>query len=201
MEDLKIEVGDHVIINTGGRLKWADRNMATIKEFNDPNLVVVQIDDMDTKIPPYGLATVFDYEIRPIETSEKAPKTDPVNHPSHYTDGKYECIDYLEARGFTRDGYLFNAVKYISRAGKKDPEKYEEDIQKAIWYLDRKIKSLDPKHILDQIEKVNTSDYIRDKGLEGTLRGIALELIDSGNFKLAAKILQIELDTHDKHSF
>ena len=193
-----MEIGDRVTIDTNGRLKWADHNMATIKEFNDPNLVVVQIDDMDTKIPPYGLATVFDYEISQIPRID-TPETDPVNHPSHYTDGKYECIDYIEARGFNRDGYLFNAVKYISRAGKKDPEKYEEDIQKAIWYLDRKIKSLDPKHILDRIEKINTSNYIQDKGLEGTLRGIALELIDSGNFKLASKILRIELDTHDKH--
>ena len=193
-----MKIGDRVTIDTNGRLKWADHNMATIKEFNDPNLVVVQIDDMDTKIPPYGLATVFDYEISQIPRID-TPETDPVNHPSHYTDGKYECIDYIEARGFNRDGYLFNAVKYISRAGKKDPEKYEEDIQKAIWYLDRKIKSLDPKHILDRIEKINTSNYIQDKGLEGTLRGIALELIDSGNFKLASKILRIELDTHDKH--
>ncbi|WP_270433490.1 DUF3310 domain-containing protein [Anaerostipes hominis (ex Lee et al. 2021)] len=35
---------------------------------------------------------------------------------------------------------LGNAVKYISRAGKKDPEKYKEDLQKAMWYLDREIK-------------------------------------------------------------
>ena len=30
---------------------------------------------------------------------------------------------------------LGNAVKYISRAGKKDPDKYIEDLQKAVWYL------------------------------------------------------------------
>lgn len=195
-----MEVGNRVIINTNGRLKWADRNMATIKEFNDPNLVVVQIDGMDTKIPPYGMATVFDYEIRPIETTEEAPKTDPVNHPSHYTDGKYECIDYLESRGFTQDGYLFNAVKYISRAGKKDPEKYEEDIQKAIWYLNRKTQSFD-ENGFHRKEKISTSDYIQDKGLDGTLPGIALELIDCRNYSLAAKVLQMELDTHNKHSF
>lgn len=195
-----MEIGDRVTIDTSGRLKWADRNMATIKEFNDPNLVVVQIDGMDTKIPPYGMATVFDYEIRPIETAEEAPKTDPVNHPSHYTDGKYECIDYLESRGFTQDGYLFNAVKYISRAGKKDPEKYEEDIQKAIWYLNRKTQSFDENGV-HRKERISTSDYIQDKGLDGTLPGIALELIDCRNYSLAAKVLQMELDTHNKHSF
>ena len=58
-----------------------------------------------------------------------------VNHPSHYTDGKIEVIDYIEDKnlGF----HLGNAVKYISRAGKKDKSKTAEDIKKAIWYLNR----------------------------------------------------------------
>lgn len=65
------------------------------------------------------------------------PKPDPVNHPSHYTDGKIEVIDYIEDKGL---GYhLGNAVKYISRAGKKDPAKYIEDLKKAVWYLNREI--------------------------------------------------------------
>lgn len=61
---------------------------------------------------------------------------DPVNHPSHYCDGGIETIDYIEAKQL---GYhLGNAVKYISRAGKKGPA--EEDIKKAIWYLERYLK-------------------------------------------------------------
>jgi len=35
---------------------------------------------------------------------------------------------------------LGNAVKYISRAGKKDPEKYVEDLKKARFYIDYEIK-------------------------------------------------------------
>jgi len=43
---------------------------------------------------------------------------DPVNHPSHYTDGNIEVIDFIEDKKF---GYcLGNAIKYISRAGKKN---------------------------------------------------------------------------------
>lgn len=43
--------------------------------------------------------------------------TDSVNHPSHYNDGKIEVIDFIEDKGL---GFcLGNAVKYISRAGKK----------------------------------------------------------------------------------
>ena len=65
---------------------------------------------------------------------------DPVEHPGHYTDGGIEVIDYIEAKGF---GYhLGNAVKYISRAGKKDPAKTIEDLEKAVWYIRRKIELL-----------------------------------------------------------
>ena len=35
---------------------------------------------------------------------------------------------------------LGNAVKYISRTGKKDPAKFREDLEKAIWYLNRELK-------------------------------------------------------------
>lgn len=63
--------------------------------------------------------------------------SDNVNHPSHYTDGNIEVIDFIEDKKLNY--HLGNAVKYISRAGKKDPEKYTEDLQKAVWYLQREI--------------------------------------------------------------
>ena len=65
---------------------------------------------------------------------------DPVNHPGHYTAGKIEVIDFLEDQGFHY--HMGNAVKYICRAGKKDPEKTVEDLEKAIWYLNRYIQLL-----------------------------------------------------------
>ena len=67
----------------------------------------------------------------------KAQEHDNVSHPSHYTDGNIEVIDYIEDKGF---GYhLGNAIKYISRAGKKDPKKTAEDLRKAVWYIERYI--------------------------------------------------------------
>ena len=68
-------------------------------------------------------------------------KNDPVNKPAHYTDGKIEVIDYIEDKklGFC----LGNAVKYISRAGKKDPTKEIEDLYKADWYIRRRIRELE----------------------------------------------------------
>ena len=69
--------------------------------------------------------------------------SDAVNHPSHYTDGNIEVIEYIEDKKL---GYcLGNAVKYISRAGKKDPAKEMEDLQKADWYINRRIMELEQK--------------------------------------------------------
>lgn len=66
---------------------------------------------------------------------------DSVNHPAHYggEDNPYEVIKVLEAWGLEKDAYLFNVVKYLARAGKKDPAKDLEDHEKALWYLQRKI--------------------------------------------------------------
>lgn len=65
-----------------------------------------------------------------------------VNHPSHYggAENKYEAIKVIDAwqLGFS----LGNAVKYISRAGKKNPEKEIEDLEKSIWYIQHHIDTL-----------------------------------------------------------
>ena len=65
---------------------------------------------------------------------------DNVNHPSHYIDGKIEVINFIEDKQLNY--HRGNAVKYICRAGKKDPNKEIEDLQKAIWYLRRECKRL-----------------------------------------------------------
>ena len=66
---------------------------------------------------------------------------DNVNHPDHYNHGKIEVIDFIEDQhlGF----HLGNAVKYISRAGRKDPDKTIEDLRKAAWYINRQIERLE----------------------------------------------------------
>ena len=76
---------------------------------------------------------------------------DKVNHPSHYTWLKDKCG--IEVIDITRhlDFDLGNAVKYILRSGKKteqgyaDIEKEIEDLQKAIFYINDKIKLLNDK--------------------------------------------------------
>lgn len=61
---------------------------------------------------------------------------DPVNHPTHYTFGGIETIQYIEAKEL--DYHLGNAVKYISRAKFKDNAL--QDIEKAVFYLNRYLK-------------------------------------------------------------
>lgn len=68
------------------------------------------------------------------KTVDKSPvKKEMVNHPTHYQGNKFEVIDIIE--DYKLDFCLGNAIKYILRAGKKDD--IIQDINKAIWYLER----------------------------------------------------------------
>ena len=73
--------------------------------------------------------------------AEADTPSDPVNHPSHYTDGGIETIDFIEAKHLPY--HLGNVVKYVSRAGKKDD--VLQDLKKAEWYLKRYIDLLEAK--------------------------------------------------------
>lgn len=65
---------------------------------------------------------------------------DPVNSPSHYAEGRqYEPINVIE--DWQLNYRLGNAVKYISRAGRKQDA--VEDLRKAVWYIEREIESLE----------------------------------------------------------
>ena len=97
------------------------------------------MEKLNPDIPVYkdSVTNVTSTKLREmIEMIEKP--SDPVNNPSHYTEGGIETIDYIEAKGL---GYhLGNAVKYISRAGKKGTNQGLEDLRKAQWYLARAIE-------------------------------------------------------------
>lgn len=63
-----------------------------------------------------------------------------VTHPKHYNSGKIEVIEAIE--DWRVNFHRGNAIKYIARAGKKDPAKEIEDLEKAIWYLEREKERL-----------------------------------------------------------
>ena len=75
-----------------------------------------------------------------VDATGAVDAPDSVNHPAHYTYGSIEVIDAIE--GLLLPYHLGNAVKYIARAGRKDPAKTEEDLRKAIWYINRYITFL-----------------------------------------------------------
>lgn len=68
-----------------------------------------------------------------------------VDHPIHYggKENAYEAIKVIDAweLGF----HLGNVIKYISRAGKKDPKTLIQDLKKAAWYLEKYIEKLEEK--------------------------------------------------------
>lgn len=75
----------------------------------------------------------------PVAYGGSKVEDDAVNHPSHYTAYPgVEVIQIAEHLNFCRG----NAVKYIARAGLKDPDKTIEDLEKAAWCLDREITRL-----------------------------------------------------------
>lgn len=72
---------------------------------------------------------------------------DPVNHPSHYADGEIECIDAIRVATEDLSGFegmlTGNAIKYLWRFHKK--AKPVEDLEKAVWYLNKLIDYLKEK--------------------------------------------------------
>jgi hypothetical protein len=68
-----------------------------------------------------------------------------VHHHKHYggKDNVYEVVKVAEAWGLDKDAYLFNVLKYIGRSGKKDDNPPIQDLKKAVWYLERRIKTLE----------------------------------------------------------
>ena len=61
-------------------------------------------------------------------------------NPKYYK-GKVEVIDAIEAWGL--NFHRGNAIKYIARAAKKNKETEIEDLEKAVWYINREIQRLE----------------------------------------------------------
>jgi len=86
----------------------------------------------EINFPPRRETSKDEVEEDVIET-----KPESVNHPTHYNVGKFEVIDVIEdwRLGFN----LGNVVKYVARAEHKGNT--VEDLEKALWYIQREIDS------------------------------------------------------------
>ena len=157
-------------VDKKGRIRSMKANEYTTAEISDA--LGVSADTVSTYTSPQ-IAQALDY------------MDDPVNHPAHYTDGKYETIEFIERHGFSfHEG---NAIKYISRAGKKDPKKTIEDLEKALWYIKRASNAEDYCP-----EAITAHDYILDKKLSPALAS-ALALIEASEYEKAEGMLEAEI--------
>lgn len=66
--------------------------------------------------------------------------SDPIN-PAHYQgfSNGAQVIDITENLPYNAG----NAIKYLARAGRKDPTKHVEDIRKALWYTQRELDRIE----------------------------------------------------------
>lgn len=71
-------------------------------------------------------------------------EVDVVNHPSHYTKGRIECIDAIDSATVGKTGIeavaVANVIKYLWRYEEKGGL---ESVRKAQWYLNKLISELE----------------------------------------------------------
>lgn len=133
----------HYGVRFDGENKWHDPKDKFLKViddehedwFNDPKpwsrFRVNRVEGADE----HGLAMKLDFVGEPLKD-----RSDAVNSPPHYNDhpSGIECIEVTRHMSFN----LGNAIKYLWRHGKKDPEKTIEDLRKAVFYIEDEIKRL-----------------------------------------------------------
>lgn len=128
-------------------MKYGVKALAETKVFDKNTKKFVGEIDMTNWTCPYP----DEQDTEPIQSLDTTPDTrrinvelinnDAVNHPSHYCEGrKYEPLDVII--DWDLNMCKGTALKYISRAGRKDKNKEIEDLEKAIFYLNREIKRL-----------------------------------------------------------
>lgn len=73
---------------------------------------------------------------------------DMVNSPKHYSPGEHEVYKCLASWGLEDEAFAWNAAKYLARYKKKgDPV---ENLEKAIWYINKLIDKIKAKQALEK---------------------------------------------------
>ena len=132
-------------LSRGEYIKFSDRNnkqrygevqRVYYSFFNSKYVAIVRVNG----IGAIKMDDDFDFISVPRPTSKEVEKTldDKVSHPPHYTYGDIEVIDYCDqvCKQYSPElaPYVFNAIKYLSRANHKGGR---EDIGKAKYYVQR----------------------------------------------------------------
>jgi hypothetical protein len=81
-----------------------------------------------------------------------------VSHPKHYNFGKIGCIEFIEDQKL--DFHIGCVLQYIVRAGRKDPNTEIEDLEKAVWLINRKIELLTAKK--EKRDPIKANDMVKN---------------------------------------
>ena len=126
----KFKIGDEVIMNDNADKKYR----YTCKGFRG---IVTEINNKTVVLDDIWVVDIDDCDLYGEPKSETKKVDDSVNHPSHYTDGKIECIDAIESsmskeafKGYCKG----NIIKYLWRYEHKGGV---ESLKKAMWYIDK----------------------------------------------------------------
>lgn len=120
-----------------------------------------------------------------------------VDSPMHYT--SYNQVEVIEiTRWLPFD--LGNAVKYIARAGLKDPEKEDRDLLKALWYVsdhinevESRVETKDPREVMnDEMIAIFEWKVRRLCDQLSYHRSLAVMAIVNGHLALASKHIESE---------
>ena len=121
-------------------------DVISVNEENDSVIVELDVDEAGKQfLIERGFNAVLENVLNELEADldTRIYGGDNVNRPSHYVQGKVECIDGIESAIAGLTGMeamcIGNAIKYLWRTGLKNTDGprtvNKEDINKAIWYL------------------------------------------------------------------
>ena len=112
----------------------------------EPSAAAEELDKAPAPLRLEGLKELAAREVGATATTTTATTTktapEQVDHPAHYhASSGFEVIEIIEAwsLNFNRG----NALKYLARAGRKDPASEAQDLKKALWYIERELKRLE----------------------------------------------------------
>ena len=131
----------YVLLGTAHAYGLGDKLQAAFNEVHRSNMTKVMPEGKVMKREDGKIIKPDAYEPpnlqKYMDNQTTEPKPDMVNHPSHYNVKGFEVIDIIDAFGLNFN--MGNALKYLLRADRKGNK--EQDIQKALWYLQREINT------------------------------------------------------------
>lgn len=135
---------------------------------NNDNKKLLEIHFFDDKqVAKNNLIANVKIEFKNGSLLEMSTETDKTIKPDYYkiTTG-LECIDIIEGLGLGDEFVLGNAIKYLTRAGKKYGETIDTAIDKTVYYLERFLKNNDENKIREILETLKHISSIDDKNLQ-----------------------------------